>query len=247
MQAAQLQLLNLQQALVVGPIQHVEPLDIEPATQLQLAQCPLGIGGQHQLGTTGKLAVAHADAQQILQIGLGPAERQALLLDLAVEAEGGEGEVAVKVQFRLVVERPAQGERAALPALAAQRAQRQRQGGELAQQRFAAARFGQLELALFDASLLEAPAPGFARRRRFGGFTGVDRRLGDQQGRQIQLLVGIEHRADGRCLERQPVDLQRLLVAVERDAGQRELLEAGKFAALATLELPVIEGQLALG
>ena len=67
-----------------------------------------------------------------------------------------------------------------------------------------------------------------------------------QQGRQIQLLVGIEHRADGRGLERQPVYLQRLLVAVECDAGQRQLLEAGKFVALAALEMPVIEGQLAL-
>ncbi len=242
-----MQLLNLQQALVVGPIQHVEPIDIEPAAQLQLAQCPLGIGGQRQLGAAGKLAVAHTDAQQILQVGLGPAERQTLLFDLAVEAEGGEGEVAVKVQFCLVVERPAQGERAALSALTAQRPQSQRQGGELAQQRLAAARFGQLELALFDAGLLEAPAPGFGRGGRFGGFTGFDRRLQDQQGRQIQLLVGIEHGTDGRGLERHPVDLQRLLAAVERDAGQRQLLEAGKFAALAALKLPVIEGQLALG
>ncbi|MNI69630.1 hypothetical protein D3C73_1253930 [compost metagenome] len=80
-----MQLVYLQQALVVGPIQHVEPLDVEPAADVQLAEGPLVIRGQGQFGAAGKPAVPHADAQQILQIGLGQGERQALLLDSPVQ------------------------------------------------------------------------------------------------------------------------------------------------------------------
>ena len=38
-----------------------------------------------------------------------------------------------------------------------------------------------------------------------------------------------------------------VLAAIDPDPGQRQLLEAGKLAALLPLELPVIEGQPALG
>lgn len=87
-QAAQLQILYLEQALVVGPIQHVEPRDLESTAYLQLADGPLAVGGQVQPGAAGKLAVPYADAQQILQVGLSQGQRQPLLADGAVQGEG---------------------------------------------------------------------------------------------------------------------------------------------------------------
>ncbi|MNZ94399.1 hypothetical protein D3C78_1135050 [compost metagenome] len=117
-QPAQLQLVYLQQALVVGPIQHIEPLDVEPATDVQLAEGPLVVGGQVQPGAAGKHAVPHADAQQILQVGLRQGERQALLLEGAVQGEGAKIQGAIKGHRRLGRECAGQGEGAGLAGLA---------------------------------------------------------------------------------------------------------------------------------
>ena len=172
-QAAQLQAVNLQQALVVGPIQHVEPRDVEPAADVQLVQGALLIGGQRQLDAAGEFAVPHADAQQILQIGLRQGEGQALLADGAIQGEGGQPQGAVKRHRRPGVEGRAEGEGSALAGLATEGAQGQRETGYIPHQRLATAGFGQLEATLLDAGLLEGPAPGpGCRGRVFGRWLG---------------------------------------------------------------------------
>ncbi|MNF41785.1 hypothetical protein D3C84_228230 [compost metagenome] len=243
-QAAQLQALYLQQSLVVGPVQHLQLVDVEAARDLQLAQCPLRIGRDGQLGAAAEQTILHLDPQQILQIGLGPAQRQPLLLDLAVKREGGEAEGTVEVQLALAVEGAGEGQRRGLVGGAAQGAQIEVQPGERARQRLAAARLGQLELALADAGLLELPAPGLARLLRFGRRFGGGWR--DEQLGQIQPLSVIEHGRHGRGLERDGVDIEGLLAAIEPDPGQGQLVEAGKFGPLGPPELPVVQDQLAL-
>ncbi|MNL05735.1 hypothetical protein D3C87_1263470 [compost metagenome] len=244
-QAAQLQLVYLQQSLVVGPIQHVEPLDVEPAADVQLVEGPLVIRGQGQFGVAGKPAVPHADAQQILQIGLGQGERQALLLEGTVQGEGAEIQGAIKGHSRLGMQGALQGERAALAGLAAEGPQGELQSREIPQQGLAAAGLGQLERPLADAGLLELPAPGLARFRLFDRRFGGGRR--DQQRGQVQLLLLIELGGDGGGLEGEGLNLEGLLAAIDPDPGQGQLVEAGEFASLVSLELPVGQGQPALG
>ena len=57
---------------------------------------PPVIGGQRQLDAAGELAFPHADAQQILQVGLCQGERQPLLLEGAVQGEGANPRVPSK-------------------------------------------------------------------------------------------------------------------------------------------------------
>ncbi|MNQ34009.1 hypothetical protein D3C85_474550 [compost metagenome] len=61
------------------------------------------------------------------------------------------------------------------------------------------------------------------------------------------MLLLIEHGGDGGGLEGEGPGLEGLLAAIDPDPGQGQLVEAGKFAALCPLELPVGQGQPALG
>ena len=243
-QAAQLQIPYLEQALVVGPIQHVEPRDLESTAYLQLADGPLAIGDQVKPRAAGKLAVPHADAQQMLQVGLGQGQRQPLLADGAVQGEGGQPQGAVKRHRRPGVEGCVEGEGAGLGGLAAKGPQGEGEGGDGPFQGLAAGGFGQSEAALVDAGLLEGPLPGLGGGGRL--FAPLGGLLGDQQVREIQLLLLVEDGGDGRALEGGGIELKALLVAIDADPGQRQLLEAGKFLPLVACELPVGQGQLAL-
>ncbi|MNS83645.1 hypothetical protein D3C72_1174410 [compost metagenome] len=138
-----------------------------------------------------------------------------------------------------------QGEGAALAGLAAEGPQGELQSREIPQQGLAAAGLGQLERPLADAGLSELPAPGLVRCRLFGRRFGAGRR--DQQRGQVQLLLLIEHGGDGGGLEGDGLDIEGLLAAIDPDPGQGQLVEAGKFASLVSLELPVGQGQPALG
>ncbi|MNH03917.1 hypothetical protein D3C79_631920 [compost metagenome] len=224
-------------------------VDIESAFQIQLAQRPGSVGGDDQLGAAAEQAVLHLYPQQILQIGLGPAEGQPLLPDLAAQGERGGDDGAIKVELALAIQSAPQVQRAGLIGGVAQGAQGELQSRDRPWQRLAAAGLGQLELTAADAGLLELPAPGFGGRL-FGLLRRFARRLGgglrDQQIAQIQLLFVIEYGRDGRGLDRDGIDAEGLLVAIEPDAGQGELVEAGKLGALGALELPVVHDQLAL-
>ena len=113
--------------------------------------------------------------------------------------------------------------------LAAKGPQGEGEGGDGPFQGLAAGGFGQSEAALVDAGLLEGPLPGL------GGVAGCLPpwgSSGDQQVREIQLLLLVEDGGDGRALEGGGIELKALLVAIDADPGQRQLLEAGKFLPL---------------
>ena len=82
-QTGESQGVELQQPLIVCPIDHLEPVDIEPPLQGQLAEISLGGGGEIKAGLAAQQPVLHLDAYQIGQIGLCQCQGQPLLVDVA--------------------------------------------------------------------------------------------------------------------------------------------------------------------
>ena len=163
--------MDLQQPLIVSPIDHLELIDIEPPLQGQLAQLPLRRGGEIKAGLAAQQPVLHLDPHQIGQIRLRQRQGQPLLADLAIQGKGRQGQLAIKGEGAALVEVGGQSQFARLLPLAAQRPQCQLEIGELTRQRLAAARFGEGEIPLVDGDLLDLPLPGCVCRM-FLGVTG---------------------------------------------------------------------------
>ncbi len=179
--------------------------------------------------------------------------------------------MAIKGEGAALVELGGQSQFARLLPLAAQWPQRQLEAGELACLRFAAARFGEGEIALDDGDLLDLPLPGFVWHmflavtgclcllcrlgRRIvghlvcgvGPFDGLGGGLFNQQVSQIQLLLWVEGGLEQGLLQSDLADLERLFLAIDSQIAQGQLAEACKFVALVFFKLPVVQGQLAFG